>query len=474
MKLPSSKKDPKVNDLDKKDKQQILKEKEEAKKKTEEAKQIARSSRRVVNRYKAIEVWLVKNFKALSHQLDEVMMKPRRGKVLAFVIAVVLVAGVSGDLIKGAFATPQTAITIDDVPVEVVNNAAYEVSGVPKTVDLILTGDMSDIQMARTQNKLQVVLDLKGLSEGKHVVAFSVLNVSSRLRWTTSPSTVSIELKKRTAQIFNFNYKFINESKKNDRFILGQPTFNTNEVTITASQETLDQVASVEAIIDVANVTETFERDVEVVAFNQSGVRMDVEVLPATVSVKVPVTSPSKEVRLNVTSTGTVPNNKAIDEVATDHNTITIYGKDELLTTINQVDVVIDATQLTQDTNKITEPINFPAGISSDIKSVSMTVKVGEKVTRIIDQIGVKSRNNESRKPINTLDPGENFASVLVTGTQRNVDAMTADQIDVFIDVANQPTGVDIVLPLEVESKGNSFVTVEIASKPKIRIRIGE
>lgn len=474
MKLPNNKKDAKANELEKKSKEQLLKEKEDTRKKTEEAKKIARSSQRVVSQYKAIEVWMIKNFKALSHQLDEIMMKPSRGKALAFIIAVVLVAGVSGDLIKGSFVTPQNSWVIEDVKVNIVNNSAYEVSGVPSTVDLILTGDLSDIQMVRTQSKYQVVLDLKGLSEGTHVVELSVINVSSRLRTTTTPSTVSVVLKKRTSQIFGFNYKFINESKKSERFILGVPTFDTNEVTITASQETLDQIASVEAIIDVANVTQTFERDVEVVAFNQAGQKMNVEVLPATVRVKVPVTSPSKEVRLNVVATGNVPNDKAIDEVSADHNTITIYGKDEILTTINQVDVVIDASQLTQDINKVTEPINFPSGVSSDIKSIAMTVKVGEKVSRVIEGLPINTRNNDSRKPVNTVDPGDNFASVTVTGTQRNIDAMTNDQIKVYIDVAGQPTDVDIEVLVGVENNGSTFVTLEIASKSKIRIRIGE
>ena len=76
---------------------------------------------------------------------------------------------------------------------------------------------------------------------------------------------------------------------------VGTPQFESSVVNIRASQDTLNQIAFVKALIDVSNQVADFEQDAKLVAYDANGQIVNVDIEPQTMHVYVPVTSPNKQ-----------------------------------------------------------------------------------------------------------------------------------------------------------------------------------
>ena len=84
-----------------------------------------------------------------------------------------------------------------------------------------------------------------------------------------------------------------------------------------------NQVATVKALLDVNNIPnpkagDVTLKDVPLVAYDADGKILDVEIVPKSVSAKITITSPSKEVPVKVIPTGELEFGKAIDNITTE------------------------------------------------------------------------------------------------------------------------------------------------------------
>lgn len=167
---------------------------------------------------------------------------------------------------------------------------------------------------------------------------------------------------------------------------------------------------------------------------------MTADIVPSTVHVKVPVTSPNKTVPIRVLVNGTVPDGKAIESITMDQQSVTIYGSETVLAGIDNVTVTLDATALTKDSSVI-RPIVLPSGVgSSSVSQVTMAVTLGNGVTKTISGVSIHYVNNTNNYKATQPD-NKTSTSVDVFGTQTNVDKVTAASINVYIDMSKAQPG---------------------------------
>ena len=142
---------------------------------------------------------------------------------------------------------------------------------------------------------------------------------------------------------FDIGYDYINTDKIDSKLVLGKPEFETTRVNVRASQETLDSIAFVKALIDVAGHDATFETNAPLVAYDKNGYPVNADITPSTVKVKVDMTTPSKEVPIVLETTGVVPDGMAIESIAMDHQSVTIYAPESVLSKVDKITVSLDA-----------------------------------------------------------------------------------------------------------------------------------
>ncbi len=426
--------------------------------KTERANRIAEQSKKVKRTYEKMEDFLFRVLRAFSTFLDKVLFNEKYSKVVSLVLAVLLYAIVNYNALSTSFQSSlRYSKTLSDVTVLAkYNSDTFEISGLPEKVDVILTGDAANVTSAANAENGTVICDLDGLTEGEHEIKLTTEGYGNNVNVVVNPTNVNVVMKKKTTRQFDISYDFINQDKMEQIYSAGTPEFEYTKINVRASKDTLDSIAFVKALIDVSGQSADFEQDAVLVAYDSSGKPVNADIVPNTVHVKVPVTSPNKSVNIQVQVSGEVPDGKAIDSITMDQQTVTIYGSETTLANIDQVVVTLDAGTLTKDST-VLRPIVLPAGVTSATNTqVTMNITLADAEEKTIDDIPINVINNNKHYKASQPD-NKTTTSVTVKGTKNNIDKLTADDINVYIDMKDVQPGLQ-KFALQIEQPKDGFV----------------
>lgn len=426
--------------------------------KTERANRIAEQSKKVKRTYEKMEDFLFRVLRAFSTFLDKVLFNEKYSKVVSLVLAVLLYAIVNYNALSTSFQSSlRYSKTLSDVTVLAkYNSDTFEISGLPEKVDVILTGDAANVTSAANAENGTVICDLDGLTEGEHEIKLTTEGYGNNVNVVVNPTNVNVVMKKKTTRQFDISYDFINQDKMEQIYSAGTPEFEYTKINVRASKDTLDSIAFVKALIDVSGQSADFEQDAVLVAYDSSGKPVNADIVPNTVHVKVPVTSPNKSVNIQVQVSGEVPDGKAIDFITMDQQTVTIYGSETTLANIDQVVVTLDAGTLTKDST-VLRPIVLPAGVTSATNTqVTMNITLADAEEKTIDDIPINVINNNKHYKASQPD-NKTTTSVTVKGTKNNIDKLAADDINVYIDMKDVQLGLQ-KFALQIEQPKDGFV----------------
>ena len=423
------------------DKEKFTAEEQDENSKTEFENRIAEQSKKVVNTYHSMESGIIRIFRAFSEFFDKVVFNEKYSKIVALVLALILYGVYNyNTMINSYNSTLRYARPLSNVAVTArYNTDTFELSGLPATANITITGDAANVTSALSSGG-SVVANLEGLTEGTHEVRLSGEGFGDNVTVVVDPSSVTVTLKKKTTRQFDLSYDFINQTGMESIYSIGTPEFEYTKVNVRASKDTLDSIAFVKALIDVSGKADTFEQDARLVAYNSDGYPVAADIVPDTVHVTVPVTSPNKTVPVEVQVTGEIPDGKAIASITTDQQSVTIYGNETVLSGIDKVIVTLNASTINKDST-ILRPIVLPTGVnSSNINQITMTITLGEGVSKEITGIPINYRNNVNNYKASQPD-NKTTTSVTVFGTKENVDAVASSDINVYVDMKDAQPG---------------------------------
>lgn len=443
--------------MENKDKREIKKQTnpEESKSKLELAQTIASRGRKVVRSYANVENAIARLFKSISSIIDRYIFNPKLSVLVSLLFSIFLYMTINSGVLGQVFATQSNSEILEKVPVTVTaNHEVYEIEGLPESVTPVITGEVPDLQMTKSQGGYLVVADLTGLGEGTHAITLSPNNFSSRVQVFLNPSTAVVTIKKKISWNFDLGYDFINTDKMDAKYVLGTPTLDTNEVTVRASQQTIDSIAFVKALINVEKVTESFEQDAMLAAYDQNGERVQVDIIPSTVRATVDVSSPNKTIPIVIVPSGELPNGKAIDSISMDHEALTIYGQESVLNAFQNFKVNINVAEIFSDTSLVA-PFKLPTGIKkASISKVNLEIKLTDAVTKIVKKVPLTYINNVNNYRFAFVGDQSVYVDIEVTGSKERVDAITAENIEAYIDLAKGKIGVQ-TFPILVKGTDN-------------------
>ena len=445
------------------------KEEQDRKRRAKEAERREKLTRRLSQQqknmsagYHRFETAMMRCLRWFSVLLDKIIFNRKHAVLISFVLALIMCIGVNANSLQGLAASTLTSSrSVSDVTLHVIyNEDAYEISGVPDTVDVTFTGDASAVTAAASSSDGEIVADLTGLGEGTHNVTVTSEGYDDNVNVKVDPSVVTVTLKKKITRKFTISYDFINQDDMDSVYTLGEPVFDDTTVNVRASKDTLNSIASVKALIDVSGVTEDFEQDAKLIAYDSDGQVVDAEIVPETMHVTVPITSNSKTVPIEIEVTGEVSGDQAIASLTSDQTSVTVYGSEEDLAQVDYVTVTLDASTITKD-GTILRPITLPDGVTSaSINQVTLTVTLGDKTTRTIDDVKINYINNTAGYTATQAD-NKTTTSVIVSGTASNIARITADDINVYIDMSDASPGTQ-TFDLQVDQPTDGLVRYEL------------
>lgn len=422
--------------------------------KTELAKAIAEKSQRFAKTYANVEIRLSKFFRWVSAWLEKLLFNQKHGKIVALMLAILLYFSMTMDN-SSIFENMQSAETLGEFSVSaIVSDEAYEVSGLDEKVKVRIIGDISDIKSVKQQKKFRVVANLTDLTEGTHEVKYTTEGAPSRVEVVLEPSNGVVTIKKKSIRKFMIGYDYVNRFNMDSIYDLAEPQLEQGEVHVRASQDTLDSIAYVKALIDInKNYTSDFTTEAMIVAYDNKGNKMDVDIIPNKMNAFVKVSKPSKKVGISIVPNGTIPNNKAIESYTLNHDHVMVYAKQSVLDTIHDLPIMIPASTLTKD-REFSMPIIPPNGVTKISESVvNIKVKLADKEQRFVDGVGIDIANEMQGFSYVFSKDSSNFAKVTIEGAKSVIDKVKKEDLHVYVDVSKIDKAGTYELPLIVEGK---------------------
>ncbi len=426
------------------------------------AKKIANKSN-TVGFFDSLEEIIIRICRWISSAIDKLFFTKSYAVVFALVLACLMyfVVNFNDSSITKALSSSKT-LTGVNVTTRY-NSESFEVSGLPESCDVTITGDAANVNNAATKSGY-CLLNLEGYTEGTYTVELSATGYGDSVNTIISPSQVTVTLKPKTTAQFDLSYDFINTNQLDSRYILSTPEFSSesDKVNIRASQDTLNSIALVKALINVAGQTSDFEIEAPLVAYDANGKVVDAEIVPSSVTAKVKISSPSKSVPIKLNITGEAPSGFSLESVTMNHQTTTIYASEDVLANVNEVTVTLDLSTVTSD-SEIIQPVVLPQGVNaSEVTMVNLKATLGTTVTRTLEDVTLNSANNDNGYGVSYADTLK--VSLTISGTQSNVDSVSASDFYVYVDFAGLEPGT-YDLPVQVTNNSDAYITVEVEPK---------
>ena len=354
------------------------------------------------------------------------------------------------------------------------NKEAYVVEGLPEVADVTLIGRRVDLYLAKQLSTGNVTVDISNLKPGTHKVNLNYETSINTVDYSLNPSTVTVIIYPKVSATRTANIDVINQDKLDYKLSIQDVTIDQNEIIIKGAEHTLNKVATVKALVDINNIVDPTEGitkldDVNLVAYDSKGNVVDVEMVPSKVSANISIVSPSTTVPIKVIPKGDVEFGKAISSINTSVSTVTVYGEESVISSIQYIPVEIDVTNLSE-TKTYNVVIEKPKGIR-DISetTINVTVGLGSVTEKTISNVKIDTINLDPNYSVQSLGKESSVTSVIVKGTEGVLANIDASMISATVDLSGLGEGEHIV---DVIVTGEELKATYTAKPTKITVKI--
>ena len=362
------------------------------------------------------------------------------------------------------------------IPVKAVyNEEAYVIEGLPETADVILFGNSSYITLAKQYPNPTISVDLRELSVGTHKVALNYEKYFDFVEYKIDPTYVTVVIRDKVSSTRELSYEILHREALSGKLDITNVTLNKSEVTIKSDEDTLKNVAYVKALIDVnlivnPEVGKTSVKGSKLVAYDEDGRVVDVEILPETVDAEVTLASSSKMVPIKVVPEGNLAVGYAIDTITPSSSSIMIYGSEEALAKIDAIPVTINVNGLNAD-KTFNVNIQKPNGVRElGINSLSVKLTVTSEQQEEIKGVQVSTINLDPSLKVQAVNEASSSVDVIVKGSESAIKELDKSKVTATIDLAEYKKPGEYEVPVIVTGEDPRLVYSSKTLKVKIRI----
>ena len=354
------------------------------------------------------------------------------------------------------------------------NTETYVVEGLPKTVDVTLIGRKIDMYLAKQSSKGTVTVDISNLKEGTHKVTLNYESGINSIDYKLDPGAVNITIYPKVSTTKTATIDTINKENLDTKLSIAQVTIDKSEIIIKGAEHTIAEVANVRALVDISKLVDpqvgvmTLE-NIPIIAYDNDGKVVDVEMVPSKVTATINVASPSKEVPVKVIPVGEVQFGKAISSITSSETKVTIYGEENEISKIEYLPVEVDVSNLS-DNKTFTVTLQAPTGVRQlSTKNAKITISLGEEETKEINNVMIETTHLDPNYKAAAIGASSIKTTVIVKGTKEVLAAIDESKIKAIVDLTGYTEG-DHEVTITVT--GDDVKATYTAKTTKIKIRI--
>ena len=409
-------------------------------------------------------VYKIQNKVGKDSKIEKVLNQPNVLLYLSLSLAIVLFFIVDRNAVSFV---GRDAEFLTNIPVEVkYNSSAYVVEGVPETVDVTLVGKKLEIYLAKQLGDSKVVVDLTDYQASNNPIRVK-LNYNKAVKnveYKIDPTYVTVTIKEKVSDSKTISYDLMNQDELDPKLSVKSVELSKSNVKVRGSQETIDSIATIKALIDLKNSdfvkAGTYTVDnLNLVAYSANGRIVEgAEIVATNVSAKIELNSYSKKVAVQVNTTGSLVDGKAISSItingvdANEYET-TIYGDEEALESIDKIPVSIDVEgQGNNGQKSYNVTISRPAGVRSiSDESIAVVMNFGEAKQKTITIDGIRTTNIPNGLIANLATASDKLVEVQVIGTESIINSLDAENANIYayVDLTGMTTG-EYSVPVQV------------------------
>ena len=428
---------------------------------------------------------ITKIFDKSSHRFEAILAKQTTLLFLSLLLSITLFVIVDQKIIVF---NNSSAEMFKDQKVEVIyNEERFVIEGIPETVDITLIGSKADLYFAKqSQSKHNVKVDLSDIKEpGTYKVDLNYDGTQSkRIESSVNPSTATVIVYLKESENRTLSYNVINKDHLENTIDIDKIDLNVDQVVISGARYKLDQVATVEALIDVDKLPSTTVGkqtldEITLKAYDSSGNIVDVEINHSEkIKAEVTLSSSSKEVPLNLVLKNEMPFGKAISGYTFSKDTVMAYGSNEALSNLekNGINIEFDASKLDSDYSGTVE-IPIPSGIKKlDVNSVILNINVTNSVTSAKNlNLKIVALNVPSGYTAGAESSQDSEVLVKPTCAENICNSLKEADIEAYVDlseyVKNGPGTYEV--PVQIKQKTtNARLSTFTVSPDKVKIKL--
>lgn len=364
-----------------------------------------------------------------------------------------------------------------DIPLSATyNDEEYVVEGLPETVDITLIGTKANLYLAKQLPTQDVTVDLSDLKPGVHKVNLKYKQSITSVEYKLDPSVVTVVVSSKKSETRSIESDIVNLKKLDSKLAINSTKLDTDEVIIKGTEDSIAKVSTIKALVNVSNMvdpkagTNTL-RDIPLIAYDENGSKVDVEMVPSKVTATIQIESPSKSVPLEVESVGNVIFGKAIKNMTTNVQKVTIYGSSKVLDNTNSIKVKVDVNNLKYNKD-YTVTIKKPTGIREiSEKVVTVKIELDDEVTTELSGVKLGVVNLGSNYTAQATSENATEVTVILKGVESIIKNITTTDVEAYVDLEGLGAGDHEV---EIKVKGNDPKVNYSSKVTKTIIRIAE
>lgn len=358
------------------------------------------------------------------------------------------------------------------------NDESYVVEGIPKSADVVLIGNKSNIYLAKQYPTKGITVDLRELSVGTHKVELKYSQSFGFVDYTIDPSFVTVVIYDKISSSREATYEILHRESLDSKLDITEVSLSKSDVTIKGNEKTLEKVGYVKALIDLSNLVnpkagEAVIKNCKLVAYDDNGNVVDVEILPETVDATIKLSSSSKTVPIKV-----MPNEGdkpalgyAIMSLTPSSNSIEIYGSEEALEKIEYVPVYVDTNGVSEN-KSYTVNIKKPNGVRDiSIKTITVNLSVTKESQKEIENVPIIHENLSNDLAVMTMNESDVKTSVIVKGSEDALKELDASKITATIDLSKYTNPGEYEVDVKVSGEDVRLSYEAKTTKVKVIIR---
>ncbi|MFP3392025.1 YbbR-like domain-containing protein [Brevibacillus reuszeri] len=322
----------------------------------------------------------------------------------------------------------------------------------------------------------EVYVDATNLGKGTHRVPVQYKGFPDEVKVGIIPNIVEITLEEKKTVEREVAVEMLGQVAPG--YTAGEPIVKPFRALVRVPESQVDKVAAVKASVDLEGATSAIKTTVPLKVVDKSGnVIQGADVVPLTVEVNIPVTSPFVKVPIKLNLTNEMPNGYSLASVDMNVDEVTVFGPKEVIDALKATTYPgpeIDLSNITSDRLlelKIPIMDNIvkvePEYLKVSLKVVPSTVKRLEKIP-----IRISGLSEDMQAKVLSTD-GQEMSTIDfdVIGAEQVLGNLRQEDLQVVADVSNMPAGVYEVALNYIFNQSDYIMTSASAPK-KVTIEI--